>query len=76
LFSVSTTGTPTPSLKKKGKLPAGLHFRNNHDGTATIWGVPNPKTAIGTRQITILATYGKRKAKQVTTQLFTLTVSP
>jgi hypothetical protein len=38
--------------------------------------VPNPKTAIGTRQITILATYGKRKAKQVTTQLFTLTVSP
>jgi hypothetical protein len=76
LFTVSTTGTPTPSLKKKGKLPAGLHFRNNHNGTATIWGVPNPKTAIGTRQITILATYGKRKAKQVTTQLFTLTVSP
>ncbi len=76
LFSVSTTGTPTPSLKKKGKLPAGLHFRNNHNGTATIWGMADPKKAIGTRQITIVATYGKRKAKQVTTQLFTLTVSP
>jgi hypothetical protein len=74
-FPISTTGTPTPSLKKKGHLPAGLHFHNNHDGTATISGTPNPKKAIGTSQITIVATYGKHKAKQVTTQLFTLTVT-
>jgi hypothetical protein len=75
-FPISTMGTPTPSLKKKGRLPAGLHFRNNHNGTATIWGTPNPKKAIGTSQITIVAIYGKHKAKQVTTQLLTLTVAP
>jgi acid phosphatase len=76
LFSISTTGSPTPKLKKKGHLPSGLHFRNNHDGTATIWGVPNPKKSIGSRQVTIVATFGKGKAKQVTTQVLTLTVSP
>jgi acid phosphatase len=75
-FPIGTTGTPTPSLKKRGRLPAGLHFLNNHNGTALIWGTANPKKAIGTKQITIVATYGKHKAKQVTTQVITLTIFP
>jgi hypothetical protein len=75
-FLITTSGSPMPKLKKKGKLPAGLHFRNNHDGTAWISGIPNPKKAPGTHQVIIMATYDKGKAKQITTQVLTLTVSP
>lgn len=75
-FSIYTSGTPTPKLKKRGHLPSGLHFTNNHDGTATIWGTPKPKKAVGSRQIIVVATFDKGKAKQVTSQALTLTVSP
>ncbi len=76
LFSISATGSPTPSLHKKGKLPKGLRFRNNHNGTATIWGTPVPGQAAGTHVLTIIAKYGKGRTKVIKTQLFTLTVVP
>jgi len=75
-FAIKTTGSPTPTLKKKGRLPKGLHFRKNHNGTATMWGTPSAKHTIGRHYLTIVATYGKGKTKQVRTQTFTLTVNP
>ncbi len=75
VFSITTVGSPTPRLQKRGKLPKGLRFHNNHNGTATISGTPNPHKALGTHVVTIVATYGKGKTKQVVTQTFTLTVS-
>ena len=42
-FLVTTSGSPTPALKKKGKLPKGVHFVNNHNGTATLIGDPEPQ---------------------------------
>jgi hypothetical protein len=74
-FFVTTTGTPTPRLKKHGRLPHGLHFRNNGNGTAQIFGTPNPRDSRGAYQVTIAATYGKGKTKQTMAQLFTLTLS-
>jgi hypothetical protein len=51
-----------------------------HKGTgmATISGTPTStkhRSAVGTYPITITATFGKGKAKQVVTQVFTLIVS-
>jgi hypothetical protein len=40
-FTVSTTGSPVPTLSRTGSLPEGVTFTNNHDGTATIAGTPN-----------------------------------
>jgi acid phosphatase len=74
-LTIRAIGTPTAKLKKHGALPAGVKFHNNHDGTATISGTPNPRRAPGTRQVTIGATYGKGKTKQVIYQLFTLTIT-
>lgn len=39
-FTITTTGFPVPSLSRAGALPAGVTFTDNHDGTATISGVP------------------------------------
>jgi len=35
-FTVTATGTPTPTLAELGQLPAGITFTDNGDGTATI----------------------------------------
>ncbi len=74
-FLVTTSGSPTPNIKKKGRLPRGVHFVNNHNGTATISGVPNLKKGIGVRQVTLVAIFGKGKAKVFVTQVFTITVA-
>jgi len=37
-FTVTTTGIPTPRITEAGKLPHGLTFTNNGNGTATIAG--------------------------------------
>ena len=39
-FTVTTTGAPTPALTETGSLPAGVSFKDNGDGTATISGTP------------------------------------
>ena len=75
LYPVIASGSPTPRLHKKGKLPRGVHFRNNHNGTGVIWGTPKAKVTPGTYVVTIEATYGHGKSKQIMSELFTLTVS-
>ena len=67
-FTVTTTGAPTPSLTETGSLPAGVSFKDNGDGTATISGTPASGSG-GSYPIQITA------ANSVggTTQSFTLT---
>ena len=66
-----------PKIKGKGKLPKGVHFHNNHNGTATLSGTPTStkhRSAVGTHPLTFTATFGRGKTKEVVTQAFTLTV--
>jgi hypothetical protein len=74
-FTVSTSGTPTPKVKKHGRLPKGIHFRKNRNGTATLWGTPKPGKSAGTYSVTFTAQYGKGKTKQIVDQSFTLSVT-
>jgi hypothetical protein len=71
-FTVTTTGTPVPSIKKSGKLPSGVTLKNDKNGTATISGTPKKA---GTYTFTITATFGKNATKYVANQSFTLTVN-
>ena len=70
-FSVTTAGTPTPSLTETGALPGGVTFKDNGNGTATLSGTPAAGTA-ATYPLTLTATNGVGTAA---TQNFTLTVS-
>ena len=72
-FPVTTSGSPVPTLKRKGKLPKGIKFVKNGDGTATLMGTPTTKS-VGTYHIQIIATFGKGKARLFAGQMFTLTV--
>lgn len=72
-LEVSTIGSPVPSIKMKGKLPSGLHLVDNHNGTATLSGTPN-RSKGGFYQLTISATFGTGKTKQVVNQTFSLFV--
>ena len=74
-FLVTTSGSPTPIIKKKGRLPHGLHLVNNHDGTATISGVPSLRRNVGVHTLTLEAIFGTRKSKFVVTQTFSITVA-
>jgi hypothetical protein len=68
-FSVSATGTPTPSLTETGTLPNGVTFLDNHNGTATLAGTPAAGTG-GTYPISIKASSSSGNSSQN----FTLTV--
>ena len=72
-FSIATSGFPTATLTEKGKLPSGVTFTNNGDGTATLAGTP-ASNASGVYPITVTAADGSVEAN--VTQVFTLTVSP
>src|ERR1700674_2253176 len=70
-FTVTTAGSPVPNLKKTGRLPKGVHFVNNHNGTATLFGLPtstSKTSAIGNYPLIFTATFRKGAAKQVVTQ--------
>lgn len=70
-FTVTTTGTPTPSITESGApLPAGVTFVDNGNGTATLAGTV-PTGNVGTYLLTIKATNSVSTA----TQSFTLTVN-
>jgi large repetitive protein len=56
-FTVTTNGSPTPTLSESGVLPTGVTFRDNGDGTATISGTPAAGTT-GTYVLTLTATNG------------------
>jgi hypothetical protein len=69
-FTVTTTGSPAPTLSEFGNLPAGVTFTNNGNGTATIAGTPTATTGGGGDNLVIIATNSSGTALQS----FTLTV--
>ncbi len=69
-FTVTTTGSPAPSLSVTGTLPSGVTFVDNGNGTATLAGTP-ASTATGTYPLSITANNG---ISPDATQSFTLTV--
>ena len=70
-FTVTTTGSPTPSLSESGALPTGVTFTNNGNGTATLNGAPGSGTA-GSYSLTFTASNG---VGTPATQSFSLTVN-
>ncbi len=68
-FAVTTTGLPAPALTETGALPNGVTFVDNHNGTATLAGVPAAGT-YGNYPLTLKATNSVNTA----TQSFTLSV--
>ena len=71
-FTVTTTGTPTPSLTETGSLPTGVTFTDNGNGTATLAGTPAAGDE-GNYWPTITASNG---VSPDATQSFGLMVSP
>ena len=70
-FTVGSSGFPAPTLSVGGaKLPSGVSFVDNRNGTATISGKPAVHTA-GRHELTITAGNGTTPAA---TQSFTLVV--
>jgi hypothetical protein len=67
-FTVSTTGIPIPVLTESKKLPAGVTFHNNGNGTGTLAGTA---TTVKTYPIKFKATSSTGKA----TQYFTLVIN-
>ncbi len=70
-FTVTTTGSTTPSLNESGSLPTGVSFKDNGDGTATITGMAGAGTA-GSYTLTLTAHNG---VDPDATQTFTLNVN-
>ena len=70
-FTVTTSGSPLPSLSESGALPSGVSFVDHGDGTATLGGTPAVGTA-GTYALTLTAHNG---VGSDATQAFTLTVT-
>ncbi|MGC2208333.1 MAG: metallophosphoesterase [Candidatus Dormiibacterota bacterium] len=66
-FTVTTTGSPTPSLSESGSLPTGVTFTDNGNGTATLSGTA---TSPSSSTITITATNAVTSGQQT----FTLNV--
>jgi hypothetical protein len=67
-FTVTTTGSPTPSLAESGAVPSGVILTDNGNGTATLAGTP---ASTGTFNITLTAANG---VAPNAVQNFTLTV--
>jgi YVTN family beta-propeller protein len=69
-FTVTSTGSPTPSLSESGAMPRGVSFTDHGDGTASLAGTPEAATG-GSYPITIKASNG---VSPDASQTFTLTV--
>jgi streptogramin lyase len=80
-FPVTTYSGPASTkvkIKEKGKLPRGVKFHDNHNGTATLSGTPTSKgkrSAVGAYHMNFTATFGKGASRHVATQAFTLTIN-
>ena len=71
-FKVKTAGSPTKyrsNIAETGTLPAGVAFKNNRNGTATLSGTPKA-TSAGVYTFTLTA----KDADGSTTQAFVLTI--
>src|SRR5438552_4627799 len=73
LFTITTVGSPTPAITQSGKLPGGIKFVDNGDGTASLFGRPgNGLGQTGDYLLTLTASNGVNPAA---TQNFTLTIT-
>ena len=57
MFRITTAGFPVPSITEGGKLPTGVAFEDNGDGTGTLAGTPAAGTG-GTYKLTFAAQNG------------------
>ena len=71
-FTVTTSGTPVPTIKRRGRLPRHVRLVDNGNGTATLSGTPD---RTGTFHLTLRALYGTGAHRPVVTQGFTLVVT-
>lgn len=72
-FTITTSGDPTAVITQTGKLPGGVKFIDNGDGTATLSGRPgNGVGQLGNYPLTFTASNGISPAA---TQNFTLTIT-
>ncbi|MGF1426722.1 putative Ig domain-containing protein [Kitasatospora sp. LaBMicrA B282] len=62
-FTVTTTGIPAPALTVTGKLPSGVAFKDNGNGTATLAGTPAAGSG-GVYPLTLTAANSAGKAIQ------------
>ncbi len=69
-FAMTTSGFPTATLSESGALPSGVTFVDNHDGSATLAGMPAPGTG-GAYHLVLTAANGQPPDA---TEDFTLTV--
>jgi hypothetical protein len=69
-FKVQTSGNPAAAITESGALPPGVILTDNHNGTATLGGIPAPGS-LPTYTFTITANNG---IGTQATQNFTLTV--
>lgn len=70
-FTVTATGTPTPSLAETGALPSGLTFTDNGNGTGTLAGTP----AAGSGKIYSITFTASNGVGSPVSQSFVLTVN-
>ncbi len=72
-FSITTSGNPIPTITQTGRLPGGVKFTDNRDGTASLSGRPgNGQGLVGDYALVLTASNGVNPAA---TQNFTLTIS-
>ena len=69
-FTVTSSGSPTPTLSLSGPLPSGVTFTNNGNGTASLAGTP---AVSGSYPVTLSAANG---VAPNASQSFSLTVNP
>ena len=71
-FTITTTGSPTPTITLDGAQPAWLSFADNTDGTATLRGTPDAGSDLS-YSFTVTARNG---VSPVATQDFILRITP
>ncbi len=77
-FTVTTTGGVTPVLTATGRLPVGVTFVDNGDGSATLSGTPAPrgkKPPAGTYRLKLKAAFAYGGVTKTVKQTLVLTVS-
>jgi hypothetical protein len=72
-FTITTSGNPVPTITQTGRLPGGVKFTDNGDGTASLSGRPgNGQGLVGDYALVLTASNGIIPAA---TQNFTLTIT-
>ena len=73
LFTITTLGSPTPAITQSGKLPGGIKFVDNGDGTASLSG--RPGNGLGQTGDYVLPLTAWNGVGSPATQNFTLTIT-